>query len=151
MQSCHYWLHLIPTTLFPDRRKIFRCCGNRTRVSEHHQPTSTSATSEAGTHQGVELDDSLLLDLPLYRAWPLPPHDPDGVPGRDVVVVDQVAGAHHACSTPALGAVDTDTLKIIKSIKFKVLTFNSLFLEKVLTSLAKCKPIIKAQSSPSPS
>ena len=54
---------------------------------------------------GISPDNGLLLDLPLHAARSLPPHDPDGVPGLHVVVVDEVAGAHHPRTTPTLGAV----------------------------------------------
>jgi hypothetical protein len=32
------------------------------------------------------------------------------------VVVDQVAGAHHTCSTTTLGTVNTDTLQSITTV-----------------------------------
>ena len=59
----------------------------------------------------VEPDHSLLLHLPLHTARPLPPHDPDGVPGLHVVVVDEVAGAHHASPASALCTVNSNSLQ----------------------------------------
>jgi len=66
---------------------------------------------EENIHQCEELDDRLLLHLPLHGPWPLSPHDPDSVPGGDVVVVDQVAGAHHTGPTAAFSTMDTNSLR----------------------------------------
>ena len=67
-------------------------------------------------YQRVELDHSFFLDFSLNGPWPLSSHDPDGIPGGDVVVVDQVAGAHHTGSTATLGTVNTNTLESIKTV-----------------------------------
>ena len=48
--------------------------------------------------------------LSLDRSRPLSPHDPDGVPRLHVVVVDEVAGAHHTGPAATLGTVNTNSL-----------------------------------------
>ena len=63
--------------------------------------------------QLVEPDHGLLLHLPLHAAGPLPPHDPDGIPGLHVVVVDEITRAHDARAAAPLRAVHANGLENI--------------------------------------
>ena len=82
--------------------------------------------------QGVEPHHGLLLHLPLDAAGALPAHDPDGVPGLHVVVVDEVAGAHDAGAAPPLRAVHTNSLQHRDMIRLTLAWGNNMFVDNFI-------------------
>ena len=70
--------------------------------------------------QLVEPDHGLLLHLPLDAAGPLPPHDPDGVPGLHVIIIYQITRAHDARPATPLGAMNAHGLQNIQYKSSKI-------------------------------